>query len=55
MLRLLERWNGVWDLERYFRDERLQAELDLLRARDADPRQLTLERNLYAASSYFAA
>jgi hypothetical protein len=43
------------DIERYLRDEHLYAELERLRAQTADPRQLTLERNLYAVSSYFAA
>ena len=55
MLRLLERWNAAGELERYLRDEQLYAELDLARIRNADPRQLTLERSLYAVSSYFAA
>jgi hypothetical protein len=55
LLRLLERRNAGADLERYLRDERLYAELDLARLQNADPRQLTLERNLYAVSSYFAA
>lgn len=57
LLRLLERWNAAGDfaLERYYRDEHLDAELASLRAQGADHRQLTLERSLYAASSYFAA
>lgn len=55
MLRLLERWNSRADLERYFRDEHLYAELALARIRNTDPRQVTLERNLYAVSAYFAA
>ena len=49
------RYDAVDDIERYLRDEHLYAELDRLRARTADPRQLTLERSLYAVSSYFAA
>ena len=48
-------YDAVGDIERYLRDEHLYAELDRLRAQNADPRQLTLERNLYAVSSYFAA
>ena len=55
MLRLFERWNATAELERYLRDEHLYAELDLARAQHADPREVTLERNLYAVSSYFAA
>jgi hypothetical protein len=55
ILRLLDRWGSGGELQRYFRDERLYAELDLARVRDADPRELTLERNLYAVSPYFAA
>jgi hypothetical protein len=57
LLRLLERLNAGRDaaLERYYRDEHLDAELASLRAHESDHRQLTLERSLYAASSYFAA
>lgn len=59
LLRLLERWNAgraeCAALERYYRDERLHAELAALRAGAYDRRLTTLERNLYAASSYFAA
>ena len=47
--------DAAGEVERYLRDEHLYAELDRLRAQNADPRQLTLERNLYAVSSYFAA
>ena len=56
-LRLLEIWNAERDagLERYYRDERLYAELAALQAGAQDRRLSTLERNLYAASSYFAA
>ena len=57
LLRLLETWNAGRDdaLERYYRDERLHAELAALRAAEHDRRLSTLERSLYAASSYFAA
>jgi hypothetical protein len=48
-------YDAVGDIERYLRDEHLYVELDRLRAANADPRQLTLERNLYAVSAYFAA
>ena len=57
--RLREIWNsergGPAALERYYRDERLYAELAALRAGAHDRRLSTLERSLYAASSYFAA
>ena len=55
LLQLFKRRSSSDELERYLRDEGLHAELDLARAQNADPLQLTLERNLYAVSSYFAA
>ena len=57
LLRLLEKLNSDGDaaLERYYRDERLHAELASHRAHDPHRRLLDLERSLYAASSYFAA
>lgn len=55
MQRPSNHYDAAGDIERYLRDEHLYAELDRLRAQNADPRQLTLERSLYAVSSYFAA
>lgn len=58
MLRLLERWIGFSDelfaLKRYFRDERLTADLELQLIRERESGS-NLERTLYAARSYFAA
>ncbi len=53
LLRLLERWNSLDEIRRYFRDEHLAEDLELHLARERGQAS-NLERSLYAARSYFA-